>query len=430
MIVGYIMQKYPLLTLTFVYREVSALRAAGVHVDTFSMWKPRPKELSAEAQPLIAETFYVFPLDVPRFIASHLRYLVTRPRCYLGTLIFCLQHDNQNWSRRLRALGHFLQAGYLAAEVERRGIYHLHAHFARGATTLAMLVSRLTGATFSFTAHANDIFVAPTMLPEKLHEARFAIAISEYNRQVLLRQLPCRDTEAKLHVVRCGVDVRRFSRQPRQIMARGQAPVILGVGRLVEKKGFRYLVAACEILARRGYVFTCEIVGEGPERAMLLQTIDARGLTDRVHLAGAVFQEHLAEHLAAATVFAMPCVRAGDGDMDGIPNTLMEAMAMEIPVVSTTITGIPELVEHERTGLLTPPEDAPALADALARLLDDAGLRMALGRAGRAKVMADFEIEANSQALLRVFKSELGQTSDQASAKTAAENKAVPEVAR
>ena len=404
MVIGYVMQKYPTLTLTFVYREVAALRAAGIQVETFSMWKPRPEELSREAQPLLAETFYIFPLNGLRFVQRQLRYLFTRPRRYLGTLAYCLRHDNGSWGRQLRVLGHFLQGVYLAGEVEQRGLQHLHAHFARGAASVALVAARLTGITFSFTAHANDLFVAPAMLPEKLAAARFAIAISEYNRQFLWRLASGRAARDKVFVVRCGIEMSRFAPAA---PPSSPVPVILGVGRLVEKKGFRYLIAACELLARRGYAFTCEIAGDGPEAAELQRMIDAAGLAERVRLAGPVFQEDLNRHLAAAQIFALPCVVAADGDMDGIPNSLMEAMAMELPVVSTTVTGIPELVVNEQTGLLVPPQDAAALAGALARLLDDPGLRACLGRTGRVKVVAEYEIGKNARMLQQIFASVL-----------------------
>ena len=328
----------------------------------------------------------------------------TRPRRYLGTLAYCLRHDNGSWGRQLRVLGHFLQGGYLAGEVEQRGLQHLHAHFARGAASVALVAARLTGITFSFTAHANDLFVAPAMLPEKLAAARFAIAISEYNRQFLWRLASGRAGRDKVFVVRCGIEMSRFAPAA---PPSSPVPVILGVGRLVEKKGFRYLIAACELLARRGYAFTCEIAGDGPEAAELQRMIDAAGLAERVRLAGPVFQEDLNRHLAAAQIFALPCVVAADGDMDGIPNSLMEAMAMELPVVSTTVTGIPELVVNEQTGLLVPPQDAAALAGALARLLDDPGLRACLGRTGRVKVVAEFEIDKNARMLQQIFASVL-----------------------
>jgi glycosyltransferase involved in cell wall biosynthesis len=401
------MQKYPTLTQTFVYREVQALRAAGLQIETFSTWRPAAGELSAEARPLVDDTYYLFPLRLPAFAAAQLRFLVTRPRAYLGTLGFCLRRDQQSLGRAVRAIGHFLQGVYLAAEVQRRGLGHLHAHFARNAATLALVVSRLTGISFSFTAHANDLFVAPTMLADKILAARFIVAISAYNRGVLDDTLPAPDTLAKIHVVHCGLDVRRFAPGVAGRAAANQPPLILSVGQLVEKKGLPYLVQACAQLEQRGYQFRCVIVGRGPQEAQLRQMIHAAGLADCVQLAGPVFQEQLAPYLAKAQVFVLPCVVARDGDRDGIPVSLMEAMAMELPAVSTQVSGIPELIAHEQTGLLVPPRDADALAEALARLLDDPALRRQLGQAARARVMEAFDLETNARMLLNLFQAAL-----------------------
>jgi glycosyltransferase involved in cell wall biosynthesis len=406
-VIGYVMQKYPSLTLTFVYREVFALRAAGLQINTFSIWKPRLDELSPEARALVDETFYLLPLNLPRFTAAHLRYGLKRPRRYLGALAACLRGKGVAWGRRLRALGHFLLAVYLADEVERRRIQHLHAHFARNAATLALVVARLTRVTFSFTAHANDLFVSPTLLSAKVKAARFVVAISDYNREVLQQLAPGLETLSKIHVVHCGLDLRRFSRDGWAPDQRDQPPLILGVGRLVEKKGFEHLIRACKLLAHRGYAFRCMIIGQGPEAVRLKHQIEAEGLTATVQLVGAVVQEKLMHYFAQARIVTLPCVVARDGDQDGIPVTLMEAMALEIPVVSTPVSGIPELIEHEKTGLLVPAGDASALAGALARLLDDDDLCAELGRAGRAKVAAEFDIHANAQVLARLFRTEL-----------------------
>jgi colanic acid/amylovoran biosynthesis glycosyltransferase len=405
MSIGYLAQKFPSLTTTFVYREVLALRRAGLRVETFSTWKPSLNELSDEAKDLVADTFYIFPLKPSRFLLSHLGYLLTRPRRYLGTLWFCLGRKHKTLKNRLRTLLHFGQAVYLAREIERSGIEHLHVHFALNATTIAMIVSRLTGTTFSFTAHANDIFVNPILLPEKIAAARFIIAISKYNIEVLHRAKPTPETLNKTFLVHCGIDVARFS--PPAERPESDRPVILAVGRLVEKKGHEYLIRACRILAGRGYQFQCYIVGGGPEEVKLQRLIEDNALASYVSLEGAVFQEHLRDYMDKTSLFVLPCVVARDQDMDGIPNTLMEAMAMEIPTISTTISGIPELIEHNQSGLLVPPRDDVALANAIASLLDDPQLRQGLGQAGRRTVVEQFEIEQNSARLLEVFKTNL-----------------------
>ncbi|HXV96970.1 MAG TPA: glycosyltransferase, partial [Anaerolineae bacterium] len=406
---GYLAQVFPHLTMTFVYREVLALRAAGLEVKTFSTWTPAPNELSAEAKPLVGDTFYIFPLNWPQFLLSHIRYLLARPQRYLGTLLFCLSREHKTLKNRWRTLSHFCQAVYLAQAVERSGIDHLHVHFALNATTLALVVARLTGIPFSFTAHANDIFANPILLPEKIKEARFIVAISEYNIRFMYNIVPAQETLDKSYLVHCGIDVQKFA-PPDQRPAQVQ-PTILAVGRLVEKKGYPYLIKACKILAERGYDFRCLILGGGPHEARLKEMVQAYNLGERVLLKGIVFQEHLGDYLKQADIFVLPCIVGSDQDMDGIPNTLMEAMSMEIPTISTNISGIPELIEDGKTGLLVPPEDEIALAEAIISLLENAELRHALGQAGRSKVVEEFEIEKNAHRLLRIFKSRLNNES-------------------
>jgi glycosyltransferase involved in cell wall biosynthesis len=405
LIIGYVAQKFPQLTLTFVYREVIALRAAGLQIETFSIWKPKLEELSEEAKELVDSTFYIFPLNLLQFGLNQLWYLFTRPRRYLGSLWFCVTRDHKSFKNRVRTFFHFFQAVHMAKEVEARKVQHLHVHFALNAATIALVISRLTGITYSFTAHANDIFVNPILLPEKIKEAKFIIGISEYNKNFLYNILPTQETLNKIHPVRYGVDVKHFA--PPGQRPRGEKPIIFSVARLVEKKGFPYLVKACQLLVERGYDFQCVIAGGGPQEGLLRQMIEENNLSEYVKLVGVVFQEHLRDLFWKADIFVLPCVIAGDQDRDGIPNTLIEAMAMEIPTVSTTVSGIPELIEDGKTGLLAEPRDAESLARAIARLLDDPELRSTLAKAGRAKVIAEFETEKNAQALYRIFASYL-----------------------
>ena len=270
---------------------------------------------------------------------------------------------------------------------------------------LLVFVLSLTDIPFSFTAHANDIFVNPILLPEKIKAARFIIVISEYNKQHLHSLVPGQETLDKMHLVHYCIDVQRFS--PPSQRPDNDRPIILAVGRLVEKKGLPYLVKACKILADQGRDFQCLIVGGGPQEALLRQIIQENDLSDHVKLVGVVFQENLKDYLDKADIFALPCIIASDQDRDGIPNTLMEAMAMEIATISTTVVGIPELIKDMKTGLLTPPHDEVALAQAIATLLEDKELRRTLGKAGRVKVSKEFEIKKNANRLLDIFRAHL-----------------------
>lgn len=398
--VAYVSQFYPHLTETFVYREVLALRRRGLEVLTFATWPPDRNQLSAESLPLVDETVYVFPLAWRRFLAGHLHFLLRRPLRYLGTLLFVVTRREQTWRNRLFALLHFAMGVHLARTMKLRGVSHLHAHFAINAATMVLVASRLLDRPFSFTAH-NLLFTKQMILREKILEARFIVAISEYTRRYLIDFVRPLDVADKIHVVHCGLSPEQFP--PPAVRPENEIPELLFVAQLAERKGAPVLIEACAILAARDVLFHCRIVGDGPQRERVEEGIRRHGLGSVVTLSGALPQQELLAFLQRADVFVLPCVRASDGDLDGIPVSLMEAMAEEIPVVSTAVSGIPELVEHERCGLLVEANRPAALADAIQRLLEDPELRRRLGEAGRRKVMEAFDVDEAATRLEELF---------------------------
>ncbi len=396
-VIAHLAQEFPSLTMTFVYREVMALREMGVNIDTFSIWKPSREKVSREARFLMDTTFYIFPLDWFKFLKAQLYFLITRPVKYVSTFFYVLTRPGMKPSHRRRTFFQFFYAIYMAAEIKKRGIQHIHAHFALNAATVAMVIGRLLGITYSSTAHANDIFADPVLLEEKLKNAKFTITISEYNKRYLQQFA----SAAKIHIVHYSLDLDQFAPLPER--KDGSSPVIFSIGRLVEKKGFPYLVDACRILAERGYKFKCEIVGEGPQRDILEQMIADNNLEGIVLLKGAVLQENLMEYWRKATVFALPCVIAEDGDRDGMPNVLIEAMALQVPVISTSLVGIPEFIRHGRSGFLAPPGDAKTLADLLGELLDAPALRQRMARNARVMTEQTFDIERNTRQIYDLY---------------------------
>lgn len=408
--IAYVSQIYP--SLTTVYREVLALRARGLSVKTFATWQPDPEAVSEEARGLIEETFYIFPVCWRSFLQAHASYLLARPIVYVTALIFLLTRPGQSLSKRKRTLFHFAEAVYLAAEVERQGIRHIHAHFALNAATLALVVERLTGVPFSFTVHANDIFADQVILKEKIEAARFIVSISEYNKRFLISYVGDPGVAAKIHVIHSGIPVADFSPGSHLIHPFAGPPLILSVGRLVEKKGFAFLIRACKRLRELGYQVRCVIVGSGPEEESLRRLIHDLGLEGVVELPGWLDQTEVRSYLEGASIFALPCVVAPDGDRDGIPAVLMEAMAMAKPCVSTVISGIPELIEDGHSGLLVPEQDEVVLADALRCLLDNPQLARRLGQAGRAKVCCLFSLDHVSCQLFRLFAGRLAKKID------------------
>jgi glycosyltransferase involved in cell wall biosynthesis len=399
--IAYVNQIYPLLTETFIYREVLGLEREGLDVSTYAIWKPDTDGLSQESRHMVDSTGYVFPLSWPKFIAHHLYFLFRHPRKYLGTLSFVLTRKGESAKNRLRTLYHFCEAVFLAPDIKRKRIQHVHAHFSINAATVALVISRLLDISFSFTPH-NNFFYDQLILKEKIKEARFIVAISEFNRRFIAKLLPEQDFNYKIHTVHYGLSVDDFA--PPAVKPSNDIPIILFVSQLAERKGTPYLVKACKILVERGLTFRCVIVGDGPQRELLEQLVVQCDLQEIVELVGAVLQENLKEYLEKADIFAVPCVTVSSGDMDGLPNVLIEAMAMEIPTISTYVSGVPELIEDEQCGLLVNEKDKVALADALQRLLEDKELRARLGKNGRQKVVQEFNIDKNTTRLATLFK--------------------------
>jgi glycosyltransferase involved in cell wall biosynthesis len=299
----------------------------------------------------------------------------------------------------LKTVLHFGLGVYAAHHLRHHAPCHLHAHFVDRATVVALVAGRLLGMPYSVTAHANDIYVNPVLLPEKLAEAQFVATCTHYN-ETYLANLDGMALRRKLHCIYHGLDLDQYCAEEKQHPPR---PLIISVGQLKEKKGFVYLLRACRLLQDRGYDFRCQIVGEGPLRGTLEEEIQRLGLADTVSLCGALPHQAVIQKYREAAVFVLPCVLGADGDRDGIPNVILEAMAMALPVVSTRHSGIPEVVCDGWNGLLTPPEDETAVAEAIASLLDNPKQRQQFGLMGRQTVVDKFSIESNVARLLAEF---------------------------
>ncbi|HEY8461757.1 MAG TPA: glycosyltransferase family 4 protein [Blastocatellia bacterium] len=408
---------------TFIANEIYLLEQLGLKLRLFSILDRRDPQRHAVVDAIRAPVHYlpqVTPLDEapfpvwlsrnsPKFFGGHWRLLKSRPINYARTMLEALRlafkHGKAPWRPETGFIKEFLQAGDIAHRVLAAGsIRHLHSHFCHSATTVAMFASRLCGLPFSFTAHAKDIYVEALnpgdLLRTKLRRAKFAVTCVKANQEHLA-SLGVKKTP--IYNIYHGLDTRLFA--PRDGAAEEPAtPVALSVGRMVDKKGFPVLIEACRLLKERGYRFRCRIIGgPGPCERRVVSLIRELELEDIVTLEPPVTQEELREVYRQATLFVLPCQISDNNDRDGIPNVLVEAMASELPVVSTNISGIPELIEHGVNGLLTPQKDASALADAVAKLLDAPALRRDLGVAAREKVRRLFDAESNILALHRLF---------------------------
>ena len=395
---AYLGRILPVISETFVVREIVALRRLGLSVKVFSLNPPEAGVSHPEAPGLAREVEVLIQPRNPRFWLAHLIFALGFPRRYFHCFYAYVLTPGEPSGSRIRCLAYFMVAPFAAWRLRAAGVQHLHAHFANAPASVALMAAALAGISFSFTAHAYDIFIDRLLLPAKLAAAAFVACISRYNRRYLESLYP-EARRAHLTVVRNGLDTARFCPNPHP---RGDPPCIIAVGRLVETKGFHVLVAACARLRDRGLPCQCLIIGAGPEAGRLRELINDFGVTDRVVLKGMLSPDELMPYYRRADVLAMPaCIR--NQDADGIPTVLIEAMAMAIPVVTTRVSGIPELVVDGETGLLVAPDDASALAAALARLLRDQDLARRLAGAGRNLVLAHYRSETGARQLYRLF---------------------------
>jgi glycosyltransferase involved in cell wall biosynthesis len=390
--VAYLADQYPRTNETFIHREIAALRAQGVHVETFSVWRPLPSE-TAEGSERDA-TFYLRSAPPLRILAVHLGLLAGSPLRYFRTLGLALQAAFPGFGNRAVQMRHFAIAAVLAYEVSGRRLAHLHNHATDASCTVAMLAAALGDFHFSFTVHGPQTFFAPAArrLDVKLRRALFVRCTSYFCRSQCLMWAPT-DRWAHLHVVHCGVDPECYPVRDHC----GPGSHLLFVGRLVAAKGLPILVDALARLRAQRPAIRLTIVGAGQEGAGIEARVRAEGLGNHVRFTGYQTPEQVGEWLRLADVFVLPSLA------EGVPVALMEAMVAGVPVVATSVGGLSELVEDGVTGFLVPAAAPGALAQRIEELLDDAGLRNRLGRAGRAKVVRDFNLALEVTRLRELF---------------------------
>ena len=395
--VAYVMSRFPKLTETFVLYEILAHRAAGLEVEVYPLLQQRSGVMHPEAG-AVADGAHYLPFVSIAIVRTQLRLLFTQPRTYLGTLWAVLRGTWGSFNFFVGAVAIFPKVAHAAQLMMASDVGHVHCHFANHPALAGFMIHRLTGISYSFTAHGSDLHMDRHMLCEKVGEAAFVVPISEYNRELILGECGGR-WSGKLHVIHCGVDTEVF--RPQDGEPEGDHPMrIVCIGTLHEVKGQRYLIDACRLLAQENVEFECRLIGDGEDRASLGRQIRDAQLGGSVFLEGNLTREEIAVRLRSADVLVAPSVPTRSGKREGIPVVLMEAMSAGLPVIASRISGIPELVDDGRSGLLAPPRDARALAAALRRLNGEPRIRQQLGSTGRAKVRRDFDIHRNA-ALLR-----------------------------
>lgn len=400
---AYLLLRFPCLTETFVAEEMQKIQSAGVMPSIYSLLKPKKGLVHPVSQALLPLVQVVPGLLHPALWAAQLFFLFKSPGSYFGSLVELMRQPAPAASFRLKRLVVFLKSVWVARDVLRHPVGLVHTHFAWLSAGGSRVVSRLVGVPFSVTTHAFDIYSQKNdLLPLALQHAAKVITISEANKKAMLSMHP--DTLSdKIQVIRCGIDLGYFRQeQPNHKPAQGLLK-ITSVGSLIEKKGHEYLIRACAALKARGVAVDCRIAGVGMLRQGLQALIRDLSLEESVILEGPRPQGWIKERLNQSDVFVLACVKDTSGESDGIPVALMEAMAMGVPVVSTPVSGIPELVRHESTGLLVPERDPAGLADAILRLVQDDGLRARLVEAARQGIEQEYNVADNAARLSRLF---------------------------
>jgi colanic acid/amylovoran biosynthesis glycosyltransferase len=401
--IAYICNRYPAVSNTFILQEVAVLRDLGIPVETISVRPPRPGDLMARAdREEHARTKYLLPPRAAELLSAQLTALLSRPRRYLKTLVLACRLSPNGARARLWHLLYFAEAVMVWRHCRRLDVRHLHAHFAYVASDDALLAAHLGGWSWSFSMHGPPEFydVRGTRLAAKVQRADAVICISDFCRSQLMG-LVDEVHWAKLHVVRCGISTTRYARHAARNGSRGKAINVLTVARLVPVKGHAVLLDALGALAARGVDVELTWIGDGPERAALERRAAQLRVAHLVRMQGAVGQDDIRAEYERADIFCLPSFA------EGLPVVLLEAMAMELPVVASQVMGIPELVEHGVSGLLVAPARPDLLADALELLIEAPDERASMGATGRAKVLADHDAARSGNALRNVYR-ELG----------------------
>lgn len=403
---AYILKGYPRISETFISNEILLLEELGFRMRIFSMRQPRETFCHDSVKMIRAKVDYLPSELGPQFndlLLPNLFLAVKSPKTYKQALQFA--HKNISKKTSLATLKHLLQGGYLTNKFLRREeeIRHLHGHFAHSPTSVTLFSSLLSGLPFSFTAHAKDIYTSkPEKLKKRLERASFVVTCTKYNKDYLTSIAGAVTTP--IHCLYHGSDLSLFSNTPAHYTT-SEPFNIFTVARLTAKKGLPTVYRALAILRQRGLEFTHTLIGDGDDRDLILSTIEELGLEDRCKWLGTRTHSEVLKQFGQSDLFVLGCEISQNGDRDGIPNVLVESLAMGVPAISTNISAIPEILIDGRTGVTVPPSDPEKLADGMQRLLTDTKLRRNVIEGGQSFVKDNFDNRRLIGRLADIFRS-------------------------
>jgi glycosyltransferase involved in cell wall biosynthesis len=406
-VLGMILKGYPRISETFISNEILLLEKLGFAIHLFSMRQPRENFTHENVNNIQANVDYLpetLIKPLPRLLYHNFALAAQNPKIYAAAVKTAYRRFLR--TRKSATIKHLLQAGYLVHRLlPASEVTHLHAHFAHSPTSVAMFTGQLTGLPFSFTAHAKDIYTSdPRQLCEKMELAQFVVTCTEYNRRYLSALSDGHSTP--IHRIYHGIDTQLFFGKRNRRQRPAPPYRILTIARLTAKKGLPTVYRALKLLRDQGIPLTHTLIGDGEDRDKIPALIRDLGLTSVTRWLGTQPHQVVLAHYQKADLFVLGCEVASNGDRDGIPNVLLESMAMGIPVVATDISGIPELVQNGKTGLLVPPGQPQKLAAAMMRLLTDTALRDQIVAAAAERVAQGFDNRNLIEDLAEVYRGE------------------------
>lgn len=403
--IAYIVSRFPKLSETFILREMITLEKAGWKVCLYPLILEKAAVVHPEAKPWLQSLIY-FPWLSMKVVLVNIKLLFKSPLKYISLWMKVILGNLKSAGFLSRAVMLFPKSILIAEDLKKKNVSHLHAHFATHPAMAAWIIHQVTGISYSITVHAHDIYVNRSMLESKLRDASFIVAISDFNREFLARHYGDW-VKDKIKIVHCGIDTEIYTYLPGKDST-NEKKTLVSIGSLQPYKGMQYLVKACAILMDRGVPFICKIVGDGEERDSLTELIAQLGLKEHVQLLGAKTQDEVAGLLRETYCYVQPSVITKTGKMEGIPVAMMEAMASNVPVIASNLSGIPELIRHGETGYLVPPGECQLLADAIEYVINNSQEALRIGASGRELVRTEFDIYKNVNQLAQLFSQKAG----------------------